>query len=116
MPYRDREPHKMVFSRVMPYILGDSNYRILFIHQKDTRPFNRGATKNIGFLAMKTKYPNVSDGTTSEGDAADKTNRLFSSPDFQADLAQYNLMKKSVDAANLLDYTLAVEADLQFPT
>jgi len=42
VPYRDREPHKLVFTRVMPYILGDSNYRILFVHQQDTRPFNRG--------------------------------------------------------------------------
>ena len=64
---------------------------------------------------MKTKY-NIADGTISEGEAADKTNRLFNQPDFKADLAQYNLMKKDVDAASLLDYTLAVEADLQFPT
>ena len=58
VPYRDREPHKMVFSRVMPYILGDSNYRILFIHQKDSRPFNRGGIKNIGFHYVKKKWPN----------------------------------------------------------
>ena len=59
VPYRDREPHKMVFSRVMPYILGDSNYRILFIHQKDTRPFNRGGIKNIGFHYVKKKWSNA---------------------------------------------------------
>lgn len=64
---------------------------------------------------MKTKY-NIADGTMSEGDAADKTNRLFNSPDFKSDMAQYNLMKKQVDAASLLDYTLKTEADLQFPT
>jgi len=58
VPYRDREPHKVVFTRVMPYILGDSNYRILFIHQKDTRPFNRGGIKNIGFHYVKRKWPN----------------------------------------------------------
>ena len=58
VPYRDREPHKLVFTRVMPYILGDSNYRILFIHQKDRRPFNRGGIKNIGFHYVKKKWPN----------------------------------------------------------
>ncbi|MHA2343760.1 MAG: galactosyltransferase-related protein [Candidatus Hodarchaeales archaeon] len=57
VPYRDREPHKLVFTRVMPYILGDSNYRILFIHQKDRRPFNRGGIKNIGFHYVKDKWP-----------------------------------------------------------
>jgi hypothetical protein len=58
VPYRDREPHKLVFTRVMPYILGDSDYRILFLHQQDTRPFNRGGVKNIGFHYVKKKWPN----------------------------------------------------------
>ena len=58
VPYRDREPHKLVFTRVMPHILGDSNYRILFLHQKDTRPFNRGGMKNIGFIYVKRTWPN----------------------------------------------------------
>jgi len=57
VPYRDREPHKVVFTRVMPYILGDSNYRILFIHQKDNRPFNRGGMKNIGFHYVRQTWP-----------------------------------------------------------
>ena len=57
VPYRDRAPQKMAFIHIMSWILEGQNYRILFIHQKDTRPFNRGAIKNIGFIYVKDTYP-----------------------------------------------------------
>jgi len=59
VPYRNRIQHKFFFSKYMSFILEDSNdYEIYFSHQCDARTFNRGATKNIGFLAIKEKYPN----------------------------------------------------------
>lgn len=64
---------------------------------------------------MESKY-GINDMTLNEADAADKTNRLFNRADFTADLAQYNLLKKDLERSELLDYTLSVEADLQFPT
>jgi N-terminal region of glycosyl transferase group 7 len=62
VPYRDREPHKHFFSEymnrvVMSDCVKNKDYAIYFVEQKDTRPFNRGAIKNIGFLAIKYKYP-----------------------------------------------------------
>jgi hypothetical protein len=62
VPYRDRVPHKTFFTHYMETVImrdhiRDRDYAIYFAHQKDTRPFNRGAMKNIGFLAIKYKYP-----------------------------------------------------------
>lgn len=62
VPYRNRPQHKFFFSNYVTSILKgseiESSYEIYFSHQCDVRAFNRGATKNIGFLAVKQKYPN----------------------------------------------------------
>ena len=62
VPYRNRHQHKFFFSNYIKSIMDESNlkekYEVYFSHQCDARTFNRGATKNIGFLAMKEKYPN----------------------------------------------------------
>ncbi len=57
IPYRDREQHKIVFVNQYKHILKKHSYEMFFVHQTDDRPFNRGATKNIGFLHAKEKYP-----------------------------------------------------------
>ena len=59
VPYRGRYHQKFFFCKQMDFILHHTkNYLILFSHQCDDRNFNRGAMKNIGFIAMKEKYPN----------------------------------------------------------
>jgi hypothetical protein len=61
VPYRDREQQYLFFSKQMSFVLEDlpaSDYKIFYLHQKDQRAFNRGALKNIGFLHVKTTYPN----------------------------------------------------------
>lgn len=60
IPYRNRQTHRNIFLTHMRYILEDEcqdEYIILFIHQNDKRPFNRGAIKNIGFIWLKENYP-----------------------------------------------------------
>ena len=59
VPYRNRIQQKFFFCKYMKFILeNEDDYEIYFSHQCDARNFNRGGTKNIGFLAMKQKYPN----------------------------------------------------------
>lgn len=58
VPYRNRIQHKFFFCKHMSFILEDNDdYEIYFSHQCDIRTFNRGAVKNIGFMAIKDKYP-----------------------------------------------------------
>ena len=62
VPYRDRELQRDFFRSHMKNVLIDmepSSYEIFFSQQSDNRLFNRGAMKNIGFIAMKQKYPNT---------------------------------------------------------
>lgn len=61
VPYRNRAEHQKKFITQMTYILEDYSpelYEIYFVHQNDTKNFNRGAMKNLGFLYIKQKYPN----------------------------------------------------------
>ena len=60
VPYRNRENHLNLFCRQMSYILEDTSeqsHPIFIVEQGDDRAFNRGAMKNIGFLAIREKYP-----------------------------------------------------------
>ena len=58
VPYRNRVQQKFFFCKYMSFILeNESDYEIYFSHQCDARTFNRGGTRNIGFLAVKNKYP-----------------------------------------------------------
>ena len=62
VPYRDRWEQYQFFddhmrTRILS-IYNKEDYLILYAHQTDDRPFNRGAMKNIGFLAGKSLFPN----------------------------------------------------------
>ena len=62
VPYRNRENDKTHFEVYIKYLLEDidsNDYEIYYSHQNDTRAFNRGAVKNIGFIAMRDKYPDT---------------------------------------------------------
>lgn len=61
VPYRDREPHRVFFNTYIHKVMEDvpeKDWTYYFVHQRDSRPFNRGGMKNIGFLAIKYRYPN----------------------------------------------------------
>lgn len=58
VPYRNRVQQKFFFCKYMSFILEDKDdYEIFFSHQCDARTFNRGAIKDIGFIAARNKYP-----------------------------------------------------------
>lgn len=60
VPYRNRAYNLNVFNVMMKHLMEDHEpgfYEVFVAHQCDNRPFNRGAMKNIGFLAVKQKYP-----------------------------------------------------------
>lgn len=59
VPYRKRETYKKILTeKLSEYLKDENDWELYFSHQCDERPFNRGAIKNIGFLAIKDKYPN----------------------------------------------------------
>ena len=62
VPYRDRPQQLAEFETQMRIVLANidpATYRILYICPCDTRPFNRGAMKNIGFRVVRDLYPHT---------------------------------------------------------
>lgn len=64
VPYRDRAAHKKQFDDFFKQLKEvkqwtETDVRLVYSHQCDTRMFNRGAVKNIGFMAMQQEYPNA---------------------------------------------------------
>lgn len=61
IPYRNRAEHRSEFLEAVDIYFKkmkiNKDYILLFAHQFDERPFNRGAMKNLGFLYVKEKYP-----------------------------------------------------------
>ena len=60
VPYRDRAAQLTAFKILISHMLDHEkrSYEILYVHQQDSRNFNRGAMKNIGFIYVKETYPN----------------------------------------------------------
>ena len=63
IPYRDKKKDMDILLNYFDRLFKEKKWNsentdIIFSHQKDKRPFNRGATKNIGFLYVKNKYKN----------------------------------------------------------
>lgn len=62
IPYRNRKEQQHFFNIYIQHVLQDypPNYcKIFFVEQNNQhKDFNRGATKNIGFMAMREQYPN----------------------------------------------------------
>jgi hypothetical protein len=62
IPYRNRLTHLNCFLQMKRFLLDELpssiNYEIVVSEQNDIREFNRGAMKNLGFMYIRSKYPN----------------------------------------------------------
>lgn len=59
IPYRDRLHQLSRWIDAMTSYLEGIDYQVIVVHQMDTRRFNRGAIKNLGFLQVKEMYPST---------------------------------------------------------